>query len=285
MPSSRSAAGARSDSSCSGPTGTASRTKRCASFASIRCFSCEPPTVASSAGRRVAKMPIDDPQFEGLVVDKARGILYAAQEATGIWSIPLDRRLPSVVEVSASRLFEPTRSFGQAYWAIPDDDEFSCEAEAPEILPPGTVVSPGAPSAAGARLEADAEGLAIYYGRGSSGYLIASSQGDDTFHAYDRANPRRHIGSFQIEGYRRDRRPRCRQCARELGFSVRAFRGAERSSPGPGFRRSDQRLRVRQLDAVQVDRLGEDRGPVGPADQHAPESLTAFALQKHWVPQ
>ncbi len=142
----------------------------------------------------------DDPQFEGLVVDKTRGILYAAQEATGIWRIPLSSRLPSLVEVPQALLFERTRGFGQAYWAVPDDDEFSCESAAPDPLPPGTVVSPGVRDAAGPRLEADAEGLAIYYGAGDSGYLIASSQGDDTFHVYDLYNVRRHLGSFQLAG-------------------------------------------------------------------------------------
>ncbi len=144
--------------------------------------------------------PAEDPQFEGLVVDDARGVLYAAQEATGIWRIPLGRRLPAVVQVPAARLFERTRSFGQAYWAIPDEDEFSCEAEAPDDLPPGTIATPGVPAAAGPRLEADAEGLAIYEGRGNGGYLIASSQGDDTFHVYLRRDPRVYFGSFQIEG-------------------------------------------------------------------------------------
>jgi 3-phytase len=142
----------------------------------------------------------EDPQFEGLVVDDARGVLYAAQEATGIWRVPLERRLPAVVQVPPARLFERTRSFGQAYWAVPDDDEFSCEAEAPDSLPPGTIVAPGVPAAAGPRLEADAEGLAIYEGRGATGYLIASSQGDDTFHVYARRDPRVYIGSFQVEG-------------------------------------------------------------------------------------
>jgi len=142
----------------------------------------------------------EDPQFEGLVVDRTRGILYAAQEATGIWRIPLSSRLPALVEVPEALLFERTRSFGQAYWAVPEDDEFSCESEAPDPLPPGTVVSPGVPDAVGPRLEADAEGLAIYYGAGDSGYLIASSQGDDTFHLYDLRNVRRHLGSFQLEG-------------------------------------------------------------------------------------
>ena len=34
-------------------------------------------------------------------------------------------------------------------------------------------------------LEADVEGLTIYYGSGSKGYLIASSQGNDSFKVYE----------------------------------------------------------------------------------------------------
>ena len=32
------------------------------------------------------------------------------------------------------------------------------------------------------------------------GYLIVSSQGDDTFHVYSRKSPRKHLATFQIEG-------------------------------------------------------------------------------------
>lgn len=142
----------------------------------------------------------DDPQFEGVVVDAERNTLYAAQELVGIWRVPLHRGGPFTVDVPARHLFEPTKSFGVPYWAVPDEDEFSCETEEPESLPPGTVSVPGNAAYAGKHLEADAEGLAIYPVGRRSGYLIASSQGDDTFHVFDRDNVKRHLGAFQVEG-------------------------------------------------------------------------------------
>jgi 3-phytase len=50
----------------------------------------------------------------------------------------------------------------------------------------------------GANLEADVEGLTIYYGPEGAGYLIASSQGSGEYAAYDRAGDNRHVASFQI---------------------------------------------------------------------------------------
>ncbi len=46
-------------------------------------------------------------------------------------------------------------------------------------------------------LTADVEGLSIYYAKGDRGYLIASSQGSDTFLAYDRTGD--HAYAFTID--------------------------------------------------------------------------------------
>jgi 3-phytase len=148
----------------------------------------------------------ENPQFEGLVVDQENAVLYAAQETVGIWKLDLNSASGSVVNVPAARLIEPVKSFAQAYWAVPDDGEFSCEDEAPEEAAEGTLVQAGNPALAGANLEADAEGLALYYGScDDEGYLIASSQGDDSFHVYKRkggftrATANQHLDSFHIE--------------------------------------------------------------------------------------
>ncbi len=50
----------------------------------------------------------------------------------------------------------------------------------------------------GGELDADVEGLAIYYAAGGGGYLIASSQGSSTFVVYERAAPNRHVVTFEI---------------------------------------------------------------------------------------
>jgi myo-inositol-hexaphosphate 3-phosphohydrolase len=86
------------------------------------------------------------------------------------------------------------------YWAVPEGDDFSCESQAPEPPVVGTIFAEGNPAVAGQHLVADAEGLAIYAVGRKSGYLIASSQGDDTFHVFDRDHVRRHLGSFKIGG-------------------------------------------------------------------------------------
>ena len=143
----------------------------------------------------------EDPQFEGLVVDEDAGVLYAAQETVGVWRIRLRSNAGSVVNVAADNLIEPTLSFGAAYWAVPDDDEFSCEDEAPDApFPDGTIVAAGNPDLGGEWLEADVEGVELYDAGCGEGYLIVSSQGDNTFHVFDRERPTRHLGVFEVDG-------------------------------------------------------------------------------------
>lgn len=50
----------------------------------------------------------------------------------------------------------------------------------------------------GGHLDADVEGLALYYGNGEEGYLLASSQGNDSFAIYQRQGCNDYLGSFQI---------------------------------------------------------------------------------------
>lgn len=51
---------------------------------------------------------------------------------------------------------------------------------------------------AGEYLEADVEGLAIYYGPGEEGYLLVSSQGDNTFAIFKRSGNNEYLGSFGV---------------------------------------------------------------------------------------
>lgn len=53
-------------------------------------------------------------------------------------------------------------------------------------------------SADGNHLTADIEGLTIYYGKNGTGYLIASSQGNNTYVVYDRKGNNEYIGNFAI---------------------------------------------------------------------------------------
>lgn len=47
-------------------------------------------------------------------------------------------------------------------------------------------------------LEADLEGLAMYYSANGGGYLLASSQGNDSYAVYERAGNNEYLGSFSI---------------------------------------------------------------------------------------
>ncbi len=50
----------------------------------------------------------------------------------------------------------------------------------------------------GENIEADVEGLTIYYADNGNGYLLASSQGDNTFAVYEREGDNEFIGNFSI---------------------------------------------------------------------------------------
>ncbi|MFI8962531.1 phytase [Streptomyces sp. NPDC053493] len=108
--------------------------------------------------------PGELPQVEGMVVDPADGTLYAGQEDVGIWRI--DAGLSGT-----PTLIDKVREYG-----VPgtyDEQTEEC--------------TPGAdPGFGGTHLTADVEGLTLVDEPDGDGYLLASSQGDDTFVAYDR---------------------------------------------------------------------------------------------------
>ncbi|MBP2322587.1 3-phytase [Kibdelosporangium banguiense] len=116
--------------------------------------------------------PGQQPQVEGMVVDYRTGTLYAGQEDVGIWrmSARLDDK---------PVLIDKVREFG-----IPGTYDPSTEE-----------CTPGKdPGFGGKHVSADVEGLTIHYGRN---LLLASSQGDNSFAAYDL--PGRYRTSFQVK--------------------------------------------------------------------------------------
>jgi 3-phytase len=120
-----------------------------------------------------------EPQFEGMVFDSRTLTLYAAQEPVGVWKVRLGHR-PQLVE----RVVE----YGVPYDRIGADDEGEFECELREDEDPGV---------AGRFLSADAEGLTIYPLVGDGGILLASSQGDSTFHTYD-LRTFEHLGAYAV---------------------------------------------------------------------------------------
>lgn len=66
----------------------------------------------------------------------------------------------------------------------------------PDASPSGTKIA----SVGFDGLTADVEGLTIYHMGNGRGYLIASSQGSNTFSVYDRQPPHRFLGAFSLSG-------------------------------------------------------------------------------------
>lgn len=54
------------------------------------------------------------------------------------------------------------------------------------------------PGVGGKRITADVEGLTIYREDDGEGYLLASSQGDNTFVAYEREGDNDYVGNFRV---------------------------------------------------------------------------------------
>lgn len=144
---------------------------------------------------------LEEPQSEGLVVDRVNDTLYVAFETIGLYKVPLRPWLPRFVTVTGSRLIEPVKSFGRPYHATLDDDEFECEYDAEGDPEPGVVVAVGSDANAGQHLEADAEGLTILASIPGRVLLLASSQGDSSFHVYQIGSARAiHRGEFFVDG-------------------------------------------------------------------------------------
>ncbi|MDL5204681.1 phytase [Streptomyces sp. ALI-76-A] len=122
--------------------------------------------------------PGELPQIEGMVVDPATGTLYAGQEDIGIWRLRADLTGKPV-------LVDKVKEYG-----VPgtyDEETEEC--------------APGAdPGYGGERLSADVEGLTLFQERDGDGYLLASSQGDNTFALYDRevSEDNEYEGGFRV---------------------------------------------------------------------------------------
>ncbi|MER5568400.1 phytase [Streptomyces goshikiensis] len=128
--------------------------------------------------------PGERPQVEGMVVDPADGTLYAGQEDVGIWRVRADL-------TSAPVLVDRVREYGVP--AVYDAETEECAAGAD-------------PGYGGRRLSADVEGLTLVDEGHGDGYLMASSQGDDTFAFYDREREDGHAyeGGVRITARSRD---------------------------------------------------------------------------------
>ena len=110
--------------------------------------------------RLVRQLRVDSEQ-EGCVADDANGLLFVAEENVGIW-------------------------------------RFGAE---PGTGTAGTLIARTGLEEGTGRIQADVEGLALYappHGGPDDGFLVASSQGNNTYVVYDRAAPHAYRGTFQV---------------------------------------------------------------------------------------
>ncbi|MEU2119908.1 phytase [Streptomyces sp. NPDC016459] len=122
--------------------------------------------------------PEELPQVEGMVVDPADGTLYAGQEDIGVWRLRADL-------TGTPKLIDKVREYGVP--GVYDEETEEC--------------APGAdPGFGGNRISADVEGLTLVTESDGDGYLLTSSQGDNTFAAYDRelGDDNEYEGGFRV---------------------------------------------------------------------------------------
>ncbi|WEK03554.1 MAG: phytase [Candidatus Devosia phytovorans] len=114
------------------------------------------------------------PQFEGTVIDRTTGTIYAGQEDVGIWTVSVTGGEPVLAYATRGSSASPFNN-------------------------PDSVIS------------RDVEGLSIYYAASGTKYLIASSQGgahgdapspdapyDDSFAAFDITDGMTLLGAFRV---------------------------------------------------------------------------------------
>ncbi|MFE2554886.1 phytase [Streptomyces sp. NPDC059352] len=137
-------------------------------------------TLPDGSSWRPCADPGERPQVEGMAVDQEEHVLFAAQEAVGLWRVELDD-----AEFEAPELLDRVREYGTP-WTY-DTAEEECVVD--------TAHDPGF---GGEHLSADAEGITVYHAGDGAGYVLASSQGDKTFAVYDREGDNAFLGSFAI---------------------------------------------------------------------------------------
>ncbi|WP_349239676.1 phytase [Streptomyces sp. CC208A] len=124
--------------------------------------------------------PGELPQVEGMAVDQEKHVLYAAQETVGLWRIEIDDE-----EFEKPKLIDRVREYGTPWTYDKAEEECVLDTE-------------NDPGFGGEHLSADAEGVTVYHAEDGTGYVLASSQGDDTFAVYGREGRNDYLGSFAV---------------------------------------------------------------------------------------
>lgn len=124
--------------------------------------------------------PGERPQVEGMAVDQEEHVLYAAQEAVGLWRVELDDE-----EFEGPELVDRVREYGTPWTYDAEEEECVIDTAADRGF-------------GGEHLSADAEGVTVYHADDGAGYVLASSQGDDTFAVYERDGDNDYVGSLAL---------------------------------------------------------------------------------------
>ncbi|MEV6598286.1 phytase [Actinoplanes sp. NPDC051346] len=122
--------------------------------------------------------PGEQPFSEGIFVDEEDGVAYVAQETVGLWRMDAD------LKDFEPELFDKVKEFGVP--AVFDVEADEC------------VVTGDDPGFGGKNLSTDIEGTTVFDAGDGDGYLLVSSQGNNTIAAYEREGRNRFIGSFRI---------------------------------------------------------------------------------------
>ncbi|MFC9938258.1 phytase [Nocardiopsis alba] len=125
--------------------------------------------------------PGERPQVEGMAVDEEEHVLYAGQETVGLWRIELDKD-----EFADAELIDRVREYGTP-WTYDETADEECVLD-----------TENDPGFGGENISADAEGVTLYHAGDGAGYVLVSSQGDDTFAVYERGGDNDYVGSFAI---------------------------------------------------------------------------------------
>lgn len=127
----------------------------------------------------------EHPHLEGMVADIDNNALFLAQEDVGIWKVSLSDAANS----QKWQLISKVNAYGVPYsrkWSDAED-EYICKLDTSKDNDYGND-----------HLIADVEGLTIYDGGNGKGYLLASSQGDNTIALFNRTAPYEYINSFTV---------------------------------------------------------------------------------------
>lgn len=127
----------------------------------------------------------EHPHLEGMVADTENNALFLAQEDVGIWKI----NLSDAANSQDWQLISKVNDYGVPYsrtWSDAED-EYICQLDKNKDKDYGND-----------HLIADAEGLTLYDGGEGKGYLLASSQGDNTIAMFNRSAPYEYITSFTV---------------------------------------------------------------------------------------